>query len=284
MTHSIPWLATISTLTFVSVYALMRYGSEPARRLLGHQERMYDRVLRQQLLIDIKPRTALWLTLSGIVAAGLVGLAISGSSIVALFCAAIAVAIPTLVLRHLQQKRRVKLEEQLVDGLTTIASGTRAGLNLVQSIELVATNHHGPIQQEFAQLLREYQMGLDLNQAMRNTSNRIGSPLYRLAFTAMEMHRLRGGDSAQSMDRIAESVREISRLEGKLDALTSQGRFQAFGMAVMPFVFFVMLYAIDPQGITMVFIEPMGRVLLLIVVVMIAVAFIWIRKIMSIEI
>ena len=127
-------------------------------------------------------------------------------------------------------------------------------------------------------------MGLDLNQAMRNSSNRIGSPLYRLTFTAMEMHRLRGGDSAQSMDRIAESVREISRLEGKLDALTSQGRFQAIGMAVMPFVFFVMLYAIDPQGITMVFTEPMGRVLLLVVVTMIVIAFVWIRKIMSVEI
>lgn len=284
MNHSIPWLLTISALTFVSVYVLVRYGSEPARRLLARQEDMYDRVLRQQLLIDVAPRTALWLTVAGVAAAGLVGLAFSGNPIVALFCAAAAAAVPTLLLRHLQQKRRLKLEEQLVDGLTTIASGTRAGLNLVQSLELVATNHHGPIQQEFAQLLREYQMGLDLNQAMRNASNRIGSPLYRLTFTAMEMHRLRGGDSAQSMDRIAESVREISRLEGKLDALTSQGRFQAIGMAVMPLVFFVMLYAIDPQGITMVFTEPMGRVLLLVVVTMIVIAFVWIRKIMSVEI
>ncbi len=284
MTHSIPWLITISTLTFVSVYALTRYGAQPFRGWLDRQERMYDRVLRQQLLIDISPRTALWLTLGGVLAAAGAGLAITGSTIAALIFAALAGAVPTLLLRHLQEKRRLKLEEQLVDGLTTIASGVRAGLNLVQSLELVATNHHGPIQQEFAQLLREYQMGLDLNQAMRNTSNRIGSPLYRLAFTAMEMHRLRGGDSAQSMDRIAESVREISRLEGKLDALTSQGRFQAIGMAIMPLVFFVMLYAIDPSGIGLVFTDPLGRVLLLIVITMITVAFVWIRKIMSVEI
>jgi len=188
--------------------------------------------------------------------------------------AAIAMLLPNLIVRHLEAKRLQKLESQLVDGLTTLASAARAGLNLVQSMELLERNAVGPIKQEFGQLLREYRLGMDLNQAMQNTSNRIGSQLYRLTFTAIQMHRLRGGDTAQSLDRIAESIRDISRLEGKLDALTSQARYQASFMAVMPGVFLVLLWSIDPQGVGLLFSDPAGRMILLGVTVLIVVAFV----------
>ncbi|MCC6679605.1 MAG: type II secretion system F family protein [Phycisphaeraceae bacterium] len=274
----------ISVLIFCSAYLLLRFGLGPARRFYQRQVTAFDRVLRRQLLIDFDPKLAFWLSAAGVAAALLFGYALSSNLIVAVLLAAIAAAMPLLVVRHLESKRMTQLDHQLIDALTTIASGVRAGLTLTQAMELVVQNHRGPVQQEFAQLLREYQMGMDLNQAMRNAANRIGSPLYRLTFTAIEMHRVRGGDSGESLDRIASSIREIERLEGKLDALTSQGRHQAWMMAVMPLVFILMLWAIDPSGIALMFTEPLGRILLMIVVVMIGAAFLWIRKIMAIDI
>ena len=184
----------------------------------------------------------------------------------------------------MEQKRRSKLEVQLVDGLTTLASGVRAGLTLVQSMDLLVQNMRGPIQEEFAQLLREYQMGVDLNQAMRNASNRIASPLYRLTFTAIEMHRVRGGNAGESLDRIAESVREIHRLEGKLDALTSQGRAQAWMMAGMAGVFIVMYYFIAPESVGLLFTNAWGRIILLAVVFLIVTGFLWIQRILDVDI
>ena len=278
------YLLSISGLTFVSAYLLVRYGYAPAAQWLRRQTRSYDRVLRQQLLIDIDPRVAVAMALGSVLMAGVLGLLLTGSVIAGVVCAALALAAPTLVIRHLETKRREKLESQLVDGLTTISGGARAGLNLVQAMELMLEHHRGPIRQEFAQLLREYQMGMDLNQAMRNASNRIGSPLYRLTFTAIEMHRLRGGNTAESLDRIADSVREIQRLEGKLDALTAQGRTQAWMMAVMPIVFIALLWVIDPAGIELLFLEPLGRLILLGVAGLIVLAFIWIRRILAIDI
>ena len=278
------YLLSISCLSFLAAYMLVRYGCGPIRHWLQQQVRSYDRVLRYQLMIDIDPRQAVGLALGAVMLLGLLGLMATSSLVVGLVCAAAAFAAPTLLIRHLETKRREKLEAQLVDALTTITGGVRAGLNLVQSMELLLEHHRGPIRQEFAQLLREYQMGMDLNQAMRNASNRIGSPLYRLTFTAIEMHRLRGGDTAESLDRIAESIRDIQRLEGKLDALTSQGRTQATMMAVMPIVFIAILWTIDPEGIKTLFVEPIGRLLLLAVVVLIVIAFLWIRRIMAIDI
>ncbi len=279
-----PTLLFASALTFASFYLFVRYGSAWSLTMIARQELAYDRVLRQQLLIDIEPRTALAASAGLILIAGLFTLLITASPLAAFAIAAIAMLLPNLIVRHLEAKRLQKLEGQLVDGLTTLSSAARAGLNLVQSMELLERNAVGPIKQEFAQLLREYRLGMDLNQAMQNTSNRIGSQLYRLTFTAIQMHRLRGGDSAQSLDRIAESIRDITKLEGKLDALTSQARYQAIFMAMMPAVFLILLWMIDPQGVGLLFSEPAGRMILLGVTVIITTAFFWIRKIMAVDI
>lgn len=278
------YLLAISALTFLAAYLLVRYGYAPARHWLREQVRLYDRVLRHQLLIDIDPRLAVGLKLGSVAVAGAFGLAVTHSVVVGMLCAGLALLAPTLIVRHLEAKRRQRLDAQLVDGLMTLAGGVRAGLNLVQAMEVLLEHHRGPIRQEFAQLLREYQMGMDLNQAMRSAANRIGSPMYRLTFTAIEMHRLRGGDTAESLDRIAESIREIQRLEGKLDALTAQGRTQAWMMAVMPVVFLALLWGIDPEGVRTLFLEPTGRLLLLVVVGLIALAFLWIRRILAVDI
>ncbi|MEM7624882.1 MAG: type II secretion system F family protein [Planctomycetota bacterium] len=277
-------LAVISLLTFAAVSLLVRYGYEPALAFRARQELSYDRVLRRQLMMDVEPGQAFVMAMAGVGIAAVLGFLLTLSLLVAVICGTVAYFVPALIVRHLEQKRRTKLEEQLVDGLTTMSAGVRAGLNLVQSMEMVADNHAGPIQQEFDQMLREYQMGRDLNQVMRAASNRIGSPLYRLTFTAIEMHRLRGGDSSESMDRLADAVREIKKLEGKLDAITAQSRSQASMMAVMPVVFLVILWVIYPEGVSLLFTETIGRVLLIFCTLLILGAFVWIRKIMAVNV
>ncbi|MDP6057906.1 MAG: type II secretion system F family protein, partial [Pirellulaceae bacterium] len=168
--------------------------------------------------------------------------------------------------------------------VTTLASGARAGLNMVQTFQLLVTNSIGPVHQEFAQLLREYEMGLDLGKAMHHAAHRIGSSHYRLLFTALQMHRRRGGNVGETLDSLAESIREIQRLEGKLDALTAQGRSQARMMAAMPIVLLGIIYLIEPEGVVALFAEPLGRIILACAAVMIAGAFWWIRRIMAVDI
>ena len=265
-------------------FMVVRYGYAPARRWIAAQELTYDRVLRRQLLMDVDPKTVVWLNIAAVVGAFLIGFLISSSFIIAGGIALVTVFIPHLFIKHLETKRRQKLEYQLVDGLTTLASGVRAGLNLVQSMQLLVENLKGPIHQEFGQILREYEMGMDLNQAMRIASNRIGSPLYRLTFTAIEMHRVRGGDSGESMDRIADAIRDIQRLEGKLDAITAQGRSQAAFMALMPIVIIGIMFVILHEQTKLLFTHPYGRLMLAFAAALIAAGYFWIRKIMEVDI
>lgn len=277
-------LVIISAINAAAAAGVVIWGWPALRGLLARQEAWYQRVLVDQLLMDVDPRTLVWLSLVAVAVAGVLGAMLLEHLAWGLVFAVVAAGLPNLLIKNAELRRREKLEAQLVDGITTLASGVRAGLNLVQSMELLVNNLTGPIRQEFRHLLREYEMGLDLNQGMRNASDRIRSPNYRLVFTAIEMHRARGGDAGESLDRIAQSIREIQRLEGKLDALTSQGRTQARMMAIMPAVFLGMMWLMDPAGVTMLFAEPAGRAVLLTSVALIVLAVWWIRRIMDVDI
>lgn len=279
----LPWCLAASVATFVAAFVLVHHGWRPLRAFVADREETLDRVLRRELLLETSPRTVLWVGFAAAVAASVTAYAILGP-LAALVTAAVSFFVPGFMLRHLAKRRVQKLDLQLPDGLTALSSGVRAGLNLVQAMQLLVRDARGPIQQEFAQLLREYEMGLDLNQAMRNAANRIGSPLYRLTFTAIEMHRVRGGDSGESMDRIAESVREIQRLEGKLDAVTSQSRMQAAMLTFMPMVILGILMFIAPDQTNQLFTTNLGKLTLVGAAGAILLARWWIHKIMQVDI
>jgi len=274
----------VSLVIFAAVFVLVRYGWPQIRIVLAKQERRYDRVLNQHLLMNIRPKLALAGVGVGVVLVGLLCAAIGGNWFWFVIGAAVALFIPTLIINHLEEKRRQRLEEQLVDGVVSLASGVRAGLNLVQSMQLMVRNATGPLRQEFEHLLREYELGIDLHQAMINASERIGSSHYRLLFTTIQAHRTRGGNIAESLDRIADSVREIQRLEGKLQTLTAQGRNQAWMMAGMALVVLLIGYMIAPEETANVLATPLGRVLLLGAAVLITTGFLWIRNIMRVDI
>jgi tight adherence protein B len=269
---------------FSGVYLFVVYGWNMVHAWLTRLERRFDLVLNQQLLMNIPAKAAMGFTLGGGLLFGLAAWAFFESGFALLLGIIPMVALPQMLFAKFEERRRKRLNEQIVDGITGLASGVRAGLTLVQSMQLMVKNQSGPIKQEFQQLLLEYELGIDLHLAMQNTTERIGSSYYRLLFSAIQAHRQRGGDMGQSLDRIGDSIREIQRLEGRLDALTAQGRWESYFMAGMPFVIIFILYFMFPTEIGQLFTEPLGRVILLVALAMIGTGFVWIRRIMQVDI
>ena len=274
----------VNVLAFAAVFVAVLAGAEPLRVWVLKQERIYGHILRTSLLLDVRPRSATWFGF-GCVAVGAVGGYLFLPGLVALAAGgALGAAVPMVTLRVLRARRRAKLDEQLVDGIQSLAGGVRAGLNLVQAMELVAKNLPAPISQEFGHLLREYEYGTPIETAMANAAGRIELPNYRLVFSALQTHRERGGDLGHTLDRIADSVREIQRLENRIDALTAENRTAARWMAAMPAVILAILYLIDPYGVRMLFTDDVGKILLAAIVAMNAVGFAWIRQIVNIDV
>ncbi len=259
-------------------------GWVPVGGWIRRRERFFGRALYQLYLPATSPRAVAWAS-----AALVPVLAVLTYLVVDFWVAPIAgglvgLVLPPVVTGWLIRRRVERLEDQVVSGIQTLASGVRAGLNLVQSFQLLERNAPAPLSQEVGQLLREYEHGLSLEQAMVKTGQRIGSPTYRLLFSALETHRVRGGDLGETLDRIAEAIREIQRLEKRVETLTAEGRAAARLMGIMPFVILGILYLIDRQGVTELFTTTMGRFILLAVAVLIGFGFWWIRKIVDIDI
>ncbi|MCD6378700.1 MAG: type II secretion system F family protein [Planctomycetes bacterium] len=257
---------------------------KPITNFILRRETYYDHVLRGSLLIDINPRTVTLMSLGVMFLLAGIGYLIIHSILMVILGIILGAFLPSVVLKLLRRYRLRRLDDQIVDGIQTLISAVRAGLNLVQAMELLAKNGPRPISQEFAHLVREYEHGVSLEKAMQNAAARIGSANYRLLFAALLTHRERGGDLADTLERIADSIREIYRLEKRVETLTAPNRTAARWMGAMPAVVLGVLYLIDPYGVRMLFTTPAGRVILLIIVVLNVIGFLWIRKIVSIDI
>jgi tight adherence protein B len=192
--------------------------------------------------------------------------------------------VPRVVIILMQRRRRQRLNEQLIDGLVTLANGMRAGLNLVQSMKLIEMNTQPPISQEFGLMLREFEHGASVDEVMRRASVRIKLHHYKLLFAAMETARQRGGNLPETLDRLGESLREIMRLEEKVKSLTAENRMSARLMGIMPAAVAGIYYMIEPEFVRRIINDPWGLLLGVVALIFWAGGFLWIRKIVTFDI
>lgn len=281
-----------TALTMVATFGAVIALRLPLGSLIRRQEEDFHGALVELFLFDVTPRQLTYAMFGGALVAGIILALLAAHARVGtlgiVLCFAVGVAlgywVPRLVIFVLQRRRRDKLNEQLIDGLVTLANGMRAGLNLVQSMKLIEDNTQPPISQEFGLMLREFEHGTSVDEVMRRASARLKIHHYRLLFAAMETARLRGGNLPATLDRLSESLREIMRLEEKVRALTAQNKLSAIMMGLMPLAVAGIYYLIEPEWVEALFNDQWGLLLLAGAVVLNLAGFLWIRKIVTFEI
>ncbi len=273
-----------SGVIFLAIAVAVVIGANPLRAAIRRREREYGEVLNRALLLDISPRLVTLVAGITMVFLGGILFSLTHSSLGLAAGLALGAMAPTFLMRRLKRQRIRQLEEQLVSVIQTLASGVRAGLNLVQAMQMIARDAPKPASQEFAHLLREYEYGTPLDEAMGNAGTRIGSNDFQLLFAALQTHRQRGGDLGETLDRIAESIREIQRLERRVETLTAQGRATARWLGVMPLAVLGISYLLMGDQVRLLFTEPVGNLILMAVLVMNLLGWLWIRKIVAVDI
>lgn len=258
-----------------------------ARMFLSHldrRERAFAADLNELFLFDTSARTAAWLSFTAVIVGAVLLGAVLDSPVGWVIGGAFGYWLPGAYVRMLRRRRRAKLEQQLTDTMLTIANGVRANLNLVQSMKLVEQNAPPPVSQEFGLLLREYEHGMAVEDALGSAARRLGSANYRLMFSALQMHRQKGGDLPTLLDRLAESLRELQRLEEKAKTATASGRMAARYMGIMPVVMLLILWVIDREGVELLIRDPRGNIIFGVIFILSFLGFIWIRKIVRVDI
>ena len=191
---------------------------------------------------------------------------------------------PSWILRMMKNKRSDKFVEQLPDALSAMSSALRSGLNLVKSLQQLVKNQPQPLAQEFAQVLVEYRVGTDLNESLDGLAKRIERQEVVLMNSAIKISRAVGGNLADTLETLSKTLREKSKVEGKIRALTAMGKAQGTMATFFPVFIGYVFYKIEPLAMAMLFTSRLGHIWLGVMVGMAIMAYLMIRKIVSVDI
>lgn len=196
----------------------------------------------------LKTQPADYLLMMG--AGGLVG-AVLGFLLGGLYFAIVLlVAVPAGMLAYLSllaSRRQAKFDEQLPDTLQMLTGSMRAGHSLLRAIDASARETDAPISEELARIVNETRIGRDLGASMLDVSARTSSEDFSWISQAIEIHREVGGDLAEVLDHVGETIRDRNQIRRQVKALSAEGKMSAAVLMGLPVVLFFALIFINPQ-------------------------------------
>lgn len=227
----------------------------------------------------------LWL--GSVLLAATAGLAIwatSGSAVMGALAAAMASRAPRLLIERLRRRRLSQFEQQLPGALMALAAALRAGVGLSTALRHIVDHSEAPLAQEFGLILREQRLGVSFNAALQHLGQRVPTEASSLVVAAMAVAAHTGGNLAETLDGIARTLRDRLQLQGKVHALTAQGRLQAWIVGALPLLLLWVLNRLEPQAMGMLWHTPVGWAVLAVIAGLEAAGILLIRRIVNIDI
>ena len=196
----------------------------------------------------------------------------------------LAASFPVLFLVQRRSRRMRVFEEQFPDALDLVSRAIRAGHSFQAAIGMAADELREPVGPEFKKVFDQQNFGLPLKDALNALAQRV--PLVDVKFfvTAVAIQRDTGGNLAEILDNLAHVVRERFKILRQVRVHTAHGRITGFVLLGLPAFLAVALTMINREHMRPLFEEPTGRSLILATIVMQLVGFVWIRKVIKIEV
>jgi tight adherence protein B len=217
------------------------------------------------------------------VAAGILGWALWGM-IPGLFFLLLGFLMPLGYIKNKARKRSKAFFTQLPDILLLMSGALRAGFSLQQALGAVAQDAKPPASEEFRRTMAEVRLGSPLSAALDALSDRLGIIDFEWTVLAIQIQREVGGNLAEILEIISETIRERARLKRQISTLTAEGKLSAYVLGCLPFAMGGLLMLQSPDYLTPLFHDPMGLFMIGGGLVGIAVGALWMRQIINIEV
>ncbi len=278
-----------------SIFAITYMWSEKIlnflnRRSLGRREEIIT--LLKQMFVEMDERNTRNLTIAMLLSSFGIGslifilfwpnliLGIIGGGVMTL----VGFAAPQLIVKSIYEKRCTRFVNQMVDGMTIMANGIKAGLSMTQSMERVVDNLPNPIRQEFGLVLSEMQIGRSLEESLNDLGMRIPRPDVQMFVTSVNILQETGGNLGETFQTIVYTVRERQKVEKKIEALTAQGVTQGVIITLVPFALLAIFMVIDPAYVRPLFTTTLGIIILMGILALQVIGGLMIRKIVKINV
>ncbi|HLE11246.1 MAG: hypothetical protein A2504_10695 [Bdellovibrionales bacterium RIFOXYD12_FULL_39_22] len=192
--------------------------------------------------------------------------------------------IPRPFIDYMVKKRIKQYQNQMIDGLTLLANGIRAGLSLPQAIGMVVDEMGPPLSQEFSLVLHQNKLGAPLEECLENLAARMATEDNRMFISSINILRETGGNLAETFDTIVEIIRERIRLQQKIDSFVANGLLQGGIILCMPLLIGIIYYFSDPEATMLLFTHPLGIVALFVAIFLDLLGAVIILKIVNIKV
>lgn len=233
--------------------------------------------------LPLRAAEALFFYLVAVGVVGLLAMLVYGP-VKGLLVLALAAAIPYVLLLQLAGKRRKKFGALLPDMLQLLSGSLRAGYSLMQGVEAVSQEVAEPMGKELRRIMTEARLGRDLEEAMEGTAERMDSDDFAWAVMAVRIQREVGGNLAELLMTVSETMISRERLRRDVSTLTAEGKISAIVIGGLPIGLGGVMYAINPEYMTPLFTDGFGQVMLGLAIVAALIGFVWMKKTITIKI
>jgi tight adherence protein B len=238
----------------------------------------------QQAGLSWTLQTLLLLSVGAAVGLGSMALIASRSVSVGLVATMLGAMLPNFYVRRRRTKRLNAFEEFLPESIDLVGRALRAGHPLSSGFKMAADDGPEPVASEFRRVFEEQRFGLPLQDSLLGMSDRVNLVDVRILVTAILIQREVGGNLAEILDNLAAVVRARFTIRRQIRVYTAQGRLTGYLLSALPLILFALLYTINAEYMSILFTDPIGKILIVVALSMQLIGFLWIRKIIKIEI
>jgi tight adherence protein B len=180
-------------------------------------------------------------------------------------------------------RRQAAFADQLDDSLQLMAGSLRAGHSLLRAVDSVASEADAPTSEEFARIVNETRVGRDLNDALDEVAERMGSEDFVWVAQAIAIHREVGGNLAEVLDAVGHTIRERNAIRRQVKALSAEGKLSAIVLMALPFGVTGFISMSNPAYLAKFTQSLTGYAMLAVAGVMLLVGGLWLKSTVKIK-
>ena len=266
------WLTRLAGASTSAAEVLLRRrgGGAGAAALL---DRAGVRMRLQELVVLV--------AIVAVVAAGF-GLLVGGPVLAIVLLIVVPVLTRVGVGLKLSRRQRV-FADQLEDSLQLMSSSLRAGHSILQALNAVAREAEEPTATEYARIINEVRIGRELSDALDETATRMQSDDFSWVTQAIAINREVGGNLAEVLDRVAETIRDRNQIRRQVKALSAEGTMSAWVLMGLPLCIVGFLTVTNPAYMASFTQSLIGFILIGVAVTMLIIGGVWLRKVVTIK-
>ncbi|WP_445153697.1 type II secretion system F family protein [Arthrobacter sp. Hor0625] len=244
--------------------------------------RLFNRDALEQAGLRLGQGDFYVLLLVGAFVGALAGFVVGGP-LVAIALVLLAPVAGHLLLTVLAGKRRARFDEQLSDTLQLLSGGLRAGHSILRAIDAAGSESQSPTAEEMRRVITETSLGRDLLASLNDTAERMRNEDFVWVAQAIQINREVGGNLAEVLDQVNETIRERSEIKGHIRSLAAEGKFSAYILMAMPVGIVLMLMLVNPGYMNVMFTNPLGWGMIAASVILMTIGGLWMRKIIDLK-